>query len=114
MSTLQNNPLYEKDENGYELTEEDERYSGDSSFYGDLCCYSEPLCDEQSIQMIDFRFNTAQRELSNNFTAYSAFTEGIIHDEITSDDYDDNAELYSLGCIRKGRSKTRYNVLSYF
>lgn len=65
-------------------------YSGDSSFYGDLCCYSEPLCDEQSIQMIDFRFNTAQRELTNNFTSFDLFKNGITYDEIISDDYDDN------------------------
>lgn len=64
-------------------------YSGDSSFYGDLCCYSEALCDEQSIQMIDFRFNTAQRELTNSFAA-SKFLNTLYYDEIISDDYDDN------------------------
>lgn len=76
----------EDDEIQYEPYNE---YSGDSNFYGDLCCYSDVLCDEQSIQMIDFRFNTAQRELTNNFKAYQ-FIKDIYHDEITSDDYDDN------------------------
>ena len=64
-------------------------YSGDSSFYGDLCCYSETLCDEQSIQMVDFRFNTAQREINNSFRSYP-FLNSITYDEIMSDDYDDN------------------------
>lgn len=65
-------------------------YSGDSSFYGDLCCYSDDMCEEQSIQMVDFRFNTAQRELTNsNYTAYN-FMSSISYDEIISDDYDDN------------------------
>lgn len=41
---------------------------GNKHFYGDLCCYSNKLLSEQSIQMINFRFNTAQRELSSNGT----------------------------------------------
>jgi hypothetical protein len=67
--------------------------TGDSNFYGDLCCYSEALCEEQSIQMVDFRFNTMQRELTNSFLA-SNFISDIIYDEIISDDYDDNGFLY--------------------
>ena len=74
------------DEIQYELYKS---YSGDSSFYGDLCCYSETLCDEQSIQMVDFRFNTAQREINNSFKSYP-FLNTITYDEIMSDDYDDN------------------------
>lgn len=64
-------------------------YDGDLSFYGDLCCYSESMCEEQSIQMVDFRFNTAQRELTNNYAA-SEFIDAISYDEIGSDDFDDN------------------------
>lgn len=41
---------------------------GNKHFYGDLCCYSTKLLDEQSIQMINFRFNTAQREWDSNRT----------------------------------------------
>lgn len=74
------------DEIQYELYK---TYSGDSSFYGDLCCYSETLCDEQSIQMVDFRFNTAQREINNSFKSYP-FLNTITYDEIMSDVYDDN------------------------
>ena len=64
-------------------------YDGDLSFYGDLCCYSESMCEEQSIQMVDFRFNTAQRELTNNYAA-SDLIDAISYDEIGSDDFDDN------------------------
>ena len=78
----------EEDEIQYEPYGE---YSGDSSFYGDLCCYSDILCDEQSIQMVDFRFNTMQRELKDGYAAYDYFNDGIIkHDEIASDDYDNH------------------------
>ena len=41
---------------------------GNKHFYGDLCCYSTKLLDEQSIQMINFRFNTAQREWDSTST----------------------------------------------
>ena len=41
---------------------------GNKHFYGDLCCYSTKLLDEQSIQMINFRFNTAQRECGSTRT----------------------------------------------
>lgn len=83
---------------------------GNKHFYGDLCCYSTKLLDEQSIQMINFRFNTAQRELSDNITrpqlappsqsqdgdepqpmstADKPF-KNIRYDEIVTDDYDLN------------------------
>lgn len=63
-------------------------YDGDVNFYGDLCCYSAKLLDELVIQDIDFRFNTAQRELIINDKSYSYFKE-LLYDEITQDDYDD-------------------------
>lgn len=81
-----NEPLIEDDEIQYMPYGV---YTGDSSFYGDLCCYSESLCEEQSIQMIDFRFNTAQRELTNSFSTHTLF-DAITYDEIGSDDFDDN------------------------
>lgn len=70
------------EENGLEKT-----YNGDVNFYGDLCCYSAKLLDEYIIQPIDFRFNTAQRELISNDLAYNYFY-NIYYDEITQDDYD--------------------------
>lgn len=81
---------------------------GNKHFYGDLCCYSTKLLDEQSIQMINFRFNTAQRELDENqtqqqltppsqtpdgdepqptSTTNNPFTH-IKYEEIETDDYD--------------------------
>ena len=64
-------------------------YSGDSSFYGDLCCYSSVLQDEMQIQYADFRFNTAQRELKNGDVAYN-FMKDITYDEIIGDDLDES------------------------
>lgn len=87
---------------------------GNKHFYGDLCCYSTKLLSEQSIQMINFRFNTAQRELSSNkthqqltppsqspdgdepqptSTTNNPFTH-INYEEIVTDDYD----LYNFEC----------------
>ena len=73
-------------------------YLGDYNFYGDLCCYSENLCEEQSIQMVDFRFNTMQRELNDLYNANMFFND-ITYDEIGGDDYD-----YS-GFIMKDNNK---------
>lgn len=81
---------------------------GNKHFYGDLCCYSTKLLDEQSIQMINFRFNTAQRECGSTITQQpfaldaqstdsddqqqTATTDNpfryIYNEEITNDDYD--------------------------
>ena len=44
-------------------------YDTDRSFYGDLCCYSPYECNEKSLQTVMFRFNTAQRELTQNDAA---------------------------------------------
>ena len=72
----------EYEENGIKKT-----YNGDVNFYGDLCCYSTKLLDEYVIQQVDFRFNTAQRELINNDVSYNYFS-SLFYDEITQDDYD--------------------------
>lgn len=62
-------------------------YKYDTEFYGDLCCYSEDSCYEQSIQDIYGRFNTAQRELSETDSSWEIFKD-LYYDEIVSDDYD--------------------------
>lgn len=59
------------------------------AFYGDLCCYSPNMCDEQIIQDVQFRFNTAQRELTSADKAYNFFNK-FSYDEIISDDFDAN------------------------
>lgn len=64
-------------------------YSGDTNFYGDLCCYSTVLLDEKVIQPIEYRFNTAQRELTKNAdTSANSFFNNFVYDEIERDDYD--------------------------
>lgn len=72
-----------------------ETYNGDINFYGDLCCYSQSMCDEFIIQDIGYRFNTAQRELTNRFKAKDFFNT-LTYDEIDSDDYDEGNK-FSVG-----------------
>lgn len=85
--------IYDYDEiqyNKYNMADRSTSISNsDIHYYGDLCCYSRVACDEQIIQDIGFRFNTAQRELTKEFTA-KEYIKNIIYDEIQSDDYDDN------------------------
>ena len=63
-------------------------YKGDLHFNGDLCCYSPSLMMEESIQYVENRFNTAQRELVGSDTACDYF-DNLVYDEIVSDDYDE-------------------------
>jgi hypothetical protein len=80
------------------LDESGEMYVGDRYFYGDLCAYSSLKLEEKSIQQIEFRFNTAQRE-SN-----SKYFQNLIHHEIVSDDYDlDGFVCSSISEEFKGR-----------
>ena len=64
-------------------------YKGDTHFYGDLCAYSKKRLIEESIQQIEMRFNTAQRELSSLDKSYQYFNQ-LFYDEIKSDDLDKN------------------------
>lgn len=73
-------------------------------FYNDLVCYSPFDCMESSIQQVQFRFNTAQRELQDNNELFS----GITFDFIASDDYDS-------GKFKQGKieySNAEYNVFT--
>lgn len=76
------------------LDESGEMYVGDRHFYGDLCAYSPIKLEEKSIQQIEFRFNTAQRELGSGSESYKYFKE-LKHHEILSDDYDLNGFVCS-------------------
>lgn len=64
-------------------------YLGDTHFYGDLCSYSSKNLIEKSIQQVEFRFNTAQRELSTLDESFKYFNT-LYYDEILSDDLDEN------------------------
>lgn len=66
---------------------EEQPYQGDTRFYGDLCLYSPSTLGEIVIDDIWFRFNTAQRELTENDKAYP-YLERLAYDNITYDDYD--------------------------
>lgn len=62
-------------------------YYTDKHFYGDLVCYDSLNCNEIHIQYVNFRFNSAQRELTSGDTSFEYF-KGYYYDEIRSDDYD--------------------------
>lgn len=62
-------------------------YYTDKHFYGDLVCYDSLNCNETHIQYVNFRFNTAQRELTEDDESFKYFR-GYYYDEIKSDDYD--------------------------
>lgn len=68
-------------------------------FYGDLCEFCVGSYTERSLQEIYHRFNTAQRELTENDTAFSGITEQCKYHEIVSDDFDSDGfyvDEYSL------------------
>lgn len=84
------------DEKQDDKDEDDEiNYYTDINFYGDLCCYSYNTLDEFVIQPIEFRFNTAQRELGDGDSSYNGIFNKLIYDEIKSDDYDNLAGTYT-------------------
>lgn len=61
----------------------------DDIFYGDICCYSKTALAEKTIDDVYFRFNTAQREVTDEYSLHKYF-KTIYYDEILSDDYDMN------------------------
>lgn len=68
-------------------SEDEIDYYTDIHFYGDLVSFDNITCQETVIQNVCHRFNTAQRELTNNDKAFQYFI-GYFYDEIKSDDYD--------------------------
>ena len=58
-----------------------------TKYYGDICCYSPVDCDEQPIQTVHNRFNTAQRELSFYPDIRTTFYNGeLYYDELFDDE----------------------------
>lgn len=74
---------------GCYIDENGKQYFGDTHFYGDLCEYSKKRLVEQSIQQVEMRFNTAQREVCSLDKSYKYF-KTLYYDEIISDDFDEN------------------------
>lgn len=68
-------------------TPSDEIDGTEINFYGDLCELSKIEAKESSIQMIGFRFNTAQRELEPNDLSYN-YAKDIKTSVIYTDDLD--------------------------
>ena len=86
----------------YYTDDEDEiDYYTDKHFYGDLVCYDSLNCNETHIQYVNFRFNTAQRELTDKDTSFKYF-KGYYYDEIKSDDYDKGG-FYLVGDAEKDK-----------
>lgn len=78
ITVLKHGLLYAQQDD--EIDDETNRY------YGDICCYSPLDCDEQSIQSVHNRFNTAQRELYK-YGNYNGFYGGNLYrDEIKDDE----------------------------
>jgi hypothetical protein len=68
---------------------DDIEFDSNIHYYGDLCMFSPSTMEETSIQMVDHRFNTAQRELTNDDRAFTNWIgDDMYYDEIVSDDYD--------------------------
>lgn len=76
--------------NGNDNPDDDISYSNEKliRFYCDLCEYSKITSQENSIQPIQFRFNTAQRELNKGKDYAYEFFSSINTTEIVYDDYD--------------------------
>lgn len=94
MEVLSNNPgkrsFLDSDEIEYNIVTNSDgtkTYEGDTDFYGDLCLYVPSILAEMTIDDVWFRFNTAQRELTNQDKSYKILNY-LTYDEILSDDYD--------------------------
>lgn len=81
------NGRVESNDDDYANDDDEIDYYTDKHFYGDLVCYDSLNCNEVHIQYVNFRFNTAQRELTKDDTSFEYFKK-YYYDEINSDDYD--------------------------
>lgn len=90
-------------------------YSGDVNFYGDLCCYSPDLQEEQTIQYVDFRFNTVQREMNvaTYPKTYQNF-EYLYYDEMLGDDMDAGGLSVEERTIRLKKYREGYRYTPHY
>lgn len=73
-------------------------------FYNDVVEYSRAESRERSIQQVQFRFNTAQRELQDSNDSFT----GITFDTVMSDDYD--YESFRTGVIEYNNGNPKTNT----
>lgn len=64
-------------------------YDGDVNYYGDLCYFARSRAAEVTIDDVWFRFNTAQRELTNIDGAFK-YLGNVAYDNIIYDNYNPN------------------------
>jgi hypothetical protein len=76
------NPESDRDSN------DEINFNEDGHFYGDLCEFCVGSYTERSLQEVYHRFNTAQRELTTEDTAFQLITDQCKYHEIISDDFD--------------------------
>jgi hypothetical protein len=76
----------------YEKTVTDKGGCGKDEFFGDIVEFSPSECMEHVLEDINYRFNTAQRELDGNNEIFNKFE----YQEIGKDDYDDGDGLEVL------------------
>lgn len=96
---INNTDATKKDRTTNQDEDDEIDYYADKHFYGDLVCYDSLNCNETHIQYVNFRFNTAQRELTNKDASFEYFR-GYYYDEIKSDDYDKYG-FYLEGDVKK-------------
>lgn len=108
------NPYYGYDVgiiNGIDSTDEIEFNDNQINYYGDLCEYSHINANEVSIQMIGFRFNTAQREINSTDSTFD-YLNTLTYEDIITDDYDYNG-FYSQNTTLKNVCQKREGYYYY-
>ena len=92
--------------NPNDLSSEDDgfdeiNYYYNNHFYGDLCSYNEYNVNEEVIQQVYHRFNTAQRELGNNTSGFEFKYDELVSDDNDSDGFKIKTSTISRVCERK-------------
>lgn len=90
-------------------------YCGDINFYGDLCCYSKKMCLEETIQFVDFRFNTVQREMTSIYESFqNHYFDRFCWDEIERDDFDGElTNNFKLEAIKTDSNNDKDKIVNY-
>lgn len=81
------------------------------NFYGDLCCYSPIDADEEIIQPILNRFNTAQRDLTINDKSFETFSKFSVDDIVNDETKIGYGDPYDIQKEGTHSDKTIYMAL---